>query len=164
MHVYEIRPRRDHRGVNLISDVLPFGRLWDGEADAINSTIGYAKFYSRSHDAVIRFYDKAGNVIETHEHAGDSKNGKIALESFLNCRTEIRLYYRCYANRCYCVIQSTFTKSDHRSTGTLLILFQMSCRSGAVAAISRLLPPCVRRSLTRARTRQSFAFMMTLAR
>jgi hypothetical protein len=25
-------------------------------------------FDSRSHDAVIRFYDEAGNVIETHEH------------------------------------------------------------------------------------------------
>jgi hypothetical protein len=28
MHVYEVRPRNDHRGVNLISDILPFGRLW----------------------------------------------------------------------------------------------------------------------------------------
>jgi len=27
-HVYEIRPRKDHRGVDLMSDVLPFGRLW----------------------------------------------------------------------------------------------------------------------------------------
>jgi hypothetical protein len=27
MHVYEVRPRKDHRGVDLISDVLPFGRL-----------------------------------------------------------------------------------------------------------------------------------------
>jgi hypothetical protein len=26
---------------------------------------------SRSHDAVIRVHDYAGNVIETHEHAGD---------------------------------------------------------------------------------------------
>jgi len=33
----------------------------------------YAKFFSRSHDAVIRVYDEAGNVIETHEHAGDFK-------------------------------------------------------------------------------------------
>ena len=24
MHVYEIRPRKDHRGVNLVSDALPF--------------------------------------------------------------------------------------------------------------------------------------------
>ena len=31
------------------------------------------KFFSRSHDAVIRVYDELGNVIETHEHAGDFK-------------------------------------------------------------------------------------------
>jgi hypothetical protein len=30
-------------------------------------------FYSRSHHAVIRVYDDAGNVIETHEQAGDFK-------------------------------------------------------------------------------------------
>jgi hypothetical protein len=30
MHVYEVRPRKDKRGVDLISDVLPFGRLWYG--------------------------------------------------------------------------------------------------------------------------------------
>jgi hypothetical protein len=34
---------------------------------------GYAKFRSRSHDTVIRVYDDAGNVIETHEHANDFK-------------------------------------------------------------------------------------------
>jgi hypothetical protein len=28
----------------------------------------------RSHDAVIRVYDAAGNVIETHEHKGDFKS------------------------------------------------------------------------------------------
>jgi hypothetical protein len=28
-------------------------------------------FYSRSYLALIRVYDAAGNVIETHEHAGD---------------------------------------------------------------------------------------------
>jgi hypothetical protein len=27
-HVYEIRPRTDKRGIDLISDALPFGRLW----------------------------------------------------------------------------------------------------------------------------------------
>jgi hypothetical protein len=25
MHIYEVRPRSDKRGVNLISDALPFG-------------------------------------------------------------------------------------------------------------------------------------------
>ena len=34
---------------------------------------------SRSHDAVIRVYDAAGNVIETHEHKGDFKTGKVAV-------------------------------------------------------------------------------------
>src|SRR2546430_17525340 len=67
--VYEIRPRRDKLGVDLISDALPFGRLWYAEPNAISNAVGYAKFYSRSHAAVIRVYDEAGNVIETHEHA-----------------------------------------------------------------------------------------------
>ena len=38
------------------------------------NAIGYAKFYTRSHDAVIRVYDEADNVIETHEHKGDFKD------------------------------------------------------------------------------------------
>jgi len=46
-------PRKDRLGVDLISDVLPFGRLWYGEPDAISNAIGYAKFYSRSHDALV---------------------------------------------------------------------------------------------------------------
>jgi hypothetical protein len=37
--------------------------------DAINNAVGYAKFYSRSHDAVIRVYDEAGNVIEPLDNA-----------------------------------------------------------------------------------------------
>ena len=73
MHVYEIRPRKDKRGIELISDVLVFGRMWYYGPDAISNAIGYAEHYSRSHDAVIRVYDAAGNVIETHEHKGDFK-------------------------------------------------------------------------------------------
>jgi hypothetical protein len=70
MHTYEIRPRRDHRGFDLISDVLPFGGLWYLKvADAID----YAKHRSRSHRAVIRVCDEAGKVIETQEHAGEFK-------------------------------------------------------------------------------------------
>jgi hypothetical protein len=37
LHMYEIRPRKDKRGVDLISDVLPFGRLWYRGPDAISS-------------------------------------------------------------------------------------------------------------------------------
>src|SRR4029450_13669678 len=70
---YEVRPRKDHRGFDLISDALPFGGLWYGEPNAVSNAIAYAKHRSRSHDAVIRVYDEAGNVIETNEHAGDFK-------------------------------------------------------------------------------------------
>jgi hypothetical protein len=44
-----------------------------GEPNAASNAVGYAKFRSRSHDAVIRAYDEGGNVIETHEHAGKFK-------------------------------------------------------------------------------------------
>jgi hypothetical protein len=54
VNAYEVRPRKDHRGVDLLSDVLPFGRLWYGEPNAIGNAVGYAEHRSRSHDAVIR--------------------------------------------------------------------------------------------------------------
>jgi hypothetical protein len=54
-HVYEVRPRKDKRGVDLISDALPFGRLWYAGPDAVGNAIGYAEHCSRSHDAVISF-------------------------------------------------------------------------------------------------------------
>ena len=72
-HIYEVRPRKDKRGADLISDVLPFSRLWYGEPNAVSNAIGYAEHFSRSRNAVIRVYDDAGNVIETHEHTGDFK-------------------------------------------------------------------------------------------
>jgi len=43
------------------------------EPNAISNAIDYAKFYSRSHDAVIRVYDESGNAIEAHEHKRDFK-------------------------------------------------------------------------------------------
>ena len=70
-HVYEVRPRDDHRGFDLISEVLPFGRLWYTKPD---DAVSYAKFFSRSHYVVIRVYDGAGNVIEANEHAGEFKD------------------------------------------------------------------------------------------
>ena len=39
----------------------------------LSNAIGYTTHCSRSHNTVIRVYDAAGNVIETHEHAGDFK-------------------------------------------------------------------------------------------
>jgi hypothetical protein len=46
---------------------------WYGEPNAISNAVSYAKFFSRSHHAVIRVYGDAGNVIETREHKGDFK-------------------------------------------------------------------------------------------
>ena len=37
------------------------------------AAIGYVTHRSRSHDAVIRVYDDAGNVIKSHEHASKFK-------------------------------------------------------------------------------------------
>jgi hypothetical protein len=52
---------------------LPFGRLWCGEPDAINNAIGYAKFFSQSHPAIIRVFDESDAAIERPEHTGDFK-------------------------------------------------------------------------------------------
>ena len=72
-HVYEIRPRGDKQGIDLISDVLPYSPLWYAGPTAISNAISFAKFNSGSHDAVIRVYDEAGNVIQAHEQAGEFK-------------------------------------------------------------------------------------------
>ena len=66
-HVYEVRPRADKRGFDLISEALPFGKLWYCKAD---DAIGYAKFYSRSHIAIVRMFDDSGALIETHQSDG----------------------------------------------------------------------------------------------
>jgi hypothetical protein len=73
VHVYEVRPRKDKRGVDLISDALPFGKLWYGGTAAVSNAVGYAKFYSRSSEVVVRVFDEGGNLVETHEQAGDFK-------------------------------------------------------------------------------------------
>ncbi len=70
MHLYEIRPRNDKRGVNLISDALPFSQLWYGGPKAVSNAIGYARFFSRSAGAVIHVYDEAGDIVEIHEDGG----------------------------------------------------------------------------------------------
>ena len=78
MHVYEVRPRKDKRGVNLISDALPYSPLWYRGPNAIRDAINYARFFSHSGSAVIRVYDDAGNVIETREYKDDFKELLLA--------------------------------------------------------------------------------------
>jgi hypothetical protein len=56
--------------VSINSDSFGFGRLSCGVGDAASNVIGYGKT-APTMIAVIRVYDEAGNVIETHEHAGE---------------------------------------------------------------------------------------------
>ena len=60
--LYEARPHKVYRRVNLTFHALPFGRLWYVKPNAVSNAIRYTKFYSRSHRAVIRVYDHADNV------------------------------------------------------------------------------------------------------
>jgi hypothetical protein len=76
IHVYEIRPRAHKRGVHLISDALPFGKLWYLE---VSDAIGYAKHCSRSHHAVIRVFDAAGYVIERTSTRASSRSREFGL-------------------------------------------------------------------------------------
>jgi len=73
IRTYEIRPRVDKRGFDLSSDAFPYSPLWYRGPNAIRDAIGYAKLYSRSHNAVIRVHDAARNMVETQKHKGDFK-------------------------------------------------------------------------------------------
>ncbi len=80
-HTYEVRPRKDHRGVDLISDVPPFGcPCYDGP-NAVTNAAGYAMHDSRSHDGVIRVYDAAGNVIEAQAPGQGKMSVPLCCES-----------------------------------------------------------------------------------
>ena len=73
--VYEIRPRKNGDGFDLISDRLRRGPIWYAGPDAVRNAVAYAKYRSRSrsHSAVIRVFDESGIAIETHESVGDFK-------------------------------------------------------------------------------------------
>jgi hypothetical protein len=106
-HVYEVRPRKDHRGVDLTSDAVPFGRLWYGGSNAVSNAIGYTMHRSRSHHAVIRVYDEAGNVIETHEHLfgkGSAATSWALSVSACNCisgSSQIFSQFQFHLDRCF---------------------------------------------------------------
>ena len=68
--LYEVRARKDKRGVDLISDVLPFRQLRCDAPIAVANALGYAKFYSRSHRSFIRVYDAADRLINLFALAG----------------------------------------------------------------------------------------------
>ena len=66
--VYEIRPRKDRDGFDLIGGRLRFGPIWYAGPDAIRYAVAYTKYCSssRSHRAIIRVFNEEGNVTETH--------------------------------------------------------------------------------------------------
>ena len=64
--VYEIRPRKNRDGFDLISDRLRFGPIWYAGPDAVRYAVAYTKYRSRSHRAIIRVFNEEGNVTETH--------------------------------------------------------------------------------------------------
>jgi hypothetical protein len=66
--VYEIRPRKDRNGFDLISDRLRRGPIWYAGPDAVRNAVVFAKYRSRSRWAIIRVFNEAGKVTETHEH------------------------------------------------------------------------------------------------
>ena len=65
--VYEIRPRKDRDGFNLLSDRLRRGPIWYAGPDAVRNAVAFAKYCSHSRWAIIRVFNESGNVTETHE-------------------------------------------------------------------------------------------------
>ena len=65
--VYEIRPRKDRDGFDLVSDRLRYGPIWYAGPDAVRCAAAYAKYCSHSNRAIIRVFNEVGNVTETHE-------------------------------------------------------------------------------------------------
>jgi hypothetical protein len=68
LDVYEIRPRKDRDGFDLIGGRLRFGPVWYAGPDAVRYAVAYAKYCSRSrsHRAIIRVFNEEGNLTETH--------------------------------------------------------------------------------------------------
>jgi|SRR5262249_277198 len=102
IYIYEIRPRADGRGFDLTSDALPYSPMWYRGPNAIEDAIDYAKFFSCSHDAVIRVCNNAGNVIQTHYREGEFKSGELLLRSHrgsLNANTNDSAFIRDHTAR-----------------------------------------------------------------
>ena len=67
--LYELRPRQDRDGFDLVSELFRYGPIWYAGPDAIRNAIAYAKYRShfRSQRALIRVLDHAGAVVQLHE-------------------------------------------------------------------------------------------------
>ena len=67
--VYEVRPRKDRDGFDLISDLFRYGPIWYAGPDAVRNAIAYARYRShfRSQRVIIRVLDDSGAVVQMHE-------------------------------------------------------------------------------------------------
>jgi hypothetical protein len=67
--LYEVRPRKDREGIDLISELFRYGPIWYAGPDAVRNAIAYAKYrsHSRSQRAIIRVLDDSGSVVQMHE-------------------------------------------------------------------------------------------------
>jgi hypothetical protein len=78
-HFYEIRSRKDRRGIDLMGERLPLGVLWFEGPDAIEEAVNYARSFSYPHPAIIRVSDESGIVAVTLELADEfSRGGNIS--------------------------------------------------------------------------------------
>ena len=66
---YEVRPRKDKEGFDLISKLFRYGPIWYAGPDAVRKAIAYAKYRSRSRSqrAIIRVLDDSGAVVQMHD-------------------------------------------------------------------------------------------------
>jgi hypothetical protein len=66
---YEVRPRKDRDGFDLISKLFRYGPIWYSGPDAVRKAIAYAKYrsHARSQRAVIRVLDDSGAVVQMHD-------------------------------------------------------------------------------------------------
>ena len=66
--IYEVRPRKDRDGFDLINELFQYGPIWYAGPDAIRKAIAYAKYRShfRSQRAIIRVLDDSGAVVQMH--------------------------------------------------------------------------------------------------
>ena len=67
--VYEVRPRKDREGIDLISELFRYGPIWYAGPDAVRYAIAYAKYrsHSRSQRAIIRVLDHSCALVQMHE-------------------------------------------------------------------------------------------------
>ena len=63
-------------------------RPWYGEPNAVSNAVDYAKFFSQSHDAVIRVYDDAGNLIEAISKSSNECDSVTVDLRLFACRSD----------------------------------------------------------------------------